>query len=190
MAAAPSAPTVAAAVPAVTAPAIRPAADTAAAATAAPASAAASAPAPVAVAAPPAPKPAEPAAASSPQAVAAGAEIDELLKGKVIEFSSGSAILTARGRDTVRQLLPLLKRNPGLRFEVQGHTDNLGTEAINLALSQARADAVKAELGRQGMDASRLQAKGYGAAQPVADNTTGEGRARNRRIAVRVEENK
>jgi OmpA-OmpF porin, OOP family len=163
------------AVPAV-APAVAPVATAPAVTTAAPAVPAAAAPEP-------APKP-------SAAVVAAGMKIDAVLKTKIIEFRSGSATLTGVGRATLAEISPVLKENPALKFEVQGHTDSSGNEAGNRALSQARATAVKRMLSGQGVAADRITAKGYGSTQPVADNNIAEGRARNRRIAFSAEENK
>ena len=155
--------------------------------------------APVAVDAPPAAKAAlEPARAPVPAMAAvpslavqaAASRINEVLKNKLVEFRSGSATLTGTGRATLADIAPVLKDNPSLKFEAQGHTDATGTEAINLALSQARANAVKAYLVKQGVTPARMGAKGYGSSQPVADNTTAAGRARNRRMAFKIEENK
>lgn len=145
----------------------------------------ASAPAPAVV-------PAAAAAAAVPSLAvqAAASRIDQVLKNKLVEFRSGSATLTAIGRATLADIAPVLKDNPSLKFEAQGHTDATGTEAINLALSQARANAVKAYLVKQGITPARVGAQGYGSSQPVADNTTAAGRARNRRMAFKIEENK
>ena len=147
---------------------------------------------PVAAAPAPAPAVVPAAAAPAPSAsvVAASLKIDEVLKRKIVEFRSGSASLTALGRATLAEIAPVLKDNPKLRFEVQGHTDAQGTEAANQALSQARAAAVKDMLTSLGVAADRIGAKGFGSSVPVADNNTAEGRARNRRIAFNVEENK
>ena len=75
---------------------------------------------------------------------------------------------------------------PELHVEVQGHTDSVGAAAYNLNLSQRRADAVKAYLIGKGVSASVLAAKGYGMTQPIASNSTAEGRAQNRRVAFEV----
>ena len=150
--------------------------------------AAAAAPAPGSVTTP------APAAAlastASPAVKAATSKIDAVLKNKVVEFRSGSAVLTGRGRATLADINAVLKDNPSLNFEVQGHTDSTGTEGANQALSQARADAVKKHLAGQGLAPERMVSKGYGSSRPVADNQTAEGRARNRRIAFSIEENK
>lgn len=156
-----------------------------------------------AVMAPP-PTPAAPAVAAVPAAsplptptptpsanvVAAGRKINDVLERKIVEFGPGSATLTEAGRATLAEIGPVLKDNPTLRVEVQGHTDASGTEEANQALSQARAMAVKDRLASLGVAADRISAKGFGSSMPVADNNTAEGRARNRRIAFSVEENK
>jgi outer membrane protein OmpA-like peptidoglycan-associated protein len=67
-----------------------------------------------------------------------------------------------------------------------GYTDNVGKPEANVALSQSRAESVKGQLVKMGIAATRLAAEGYGEQHPVADNTTAEGRAQNRRIDIRV----
>ena len=75
-----------------------------------------------------------------------------------------------------------------MRIKIGGYTDNSGDAATNLRLSQARAETVLNELRTMGIAASRLEAEGYGQAHPVADNATPEGRATNRRVALRLTE--
>ncbi|HLF10962.1 MAG TPA: OmpA family protein, partial [Gammaproteobacteria bacterium] len=75
---------------------------------------------------------------------------------------------------------------PNLRAEIGGHTDSNGSDAYNLNLSQQRANSVLTFLAGQGIDRSRLVARGYGEGQPVADNGTDAGRERNRRVEFRV----
>jgi outer membrane protein OmpA-like peptidoglycan-associated protein len=82
--------------------------------------------------------------------------------------------------------LAILQEFPSVRIEVSGHTDNVGKPEDNLALSQARADAVKAYLVGKGVAAERIVAKGYGDANPRADNKTRKGKAKNRRIEFNV----
>jgi outer membrane protein OmpA-like peptidoglycan-associated protein/tetratricopeptide (TPR) repeat protein len=79
-----------------------------------------------------------------------------------------------------------LKENPAVRVEISGHTDNSGTAAHNASLSQKRAQSVYDYLISHGVEASRLFAKGYGADQPIADNSTEEGRQKNRRIEFKL----
>ena len=76
--------------------------------------------------------------------------------------------------------------NPATRLEIQGHTDNTGSLVLNNRLSQSRADLVVEYLTKNGIDRGRLIAKGYGPSLPVADNTTNEGRAQNRRVVMKV----
>lgn len=86
----------------------------------------------------------------------------------------------------LQKILRFLKENPSLRVEISGHTDNSGSEAYNLQLSQKRAQAVYDYLVSHGVDRARLTPKGYGSNQPIADNTTEEGRQKNRRIQFKL----
>lgn len=79
-----------------------------------------------------------------------------------------------------------LVADSALTVRVEGHTDSVGTDSYNQSLSQRRADAVKAYLVSKGIDASRIETKGLGESAPVADNTTKEGRAKNRRVEIKV----
>ena len=80
--------------------------------------------------------------------------------------------------------MALLNRHPGLRLSVDGHTDGTGTFARNQVLSEARARAVVAAMTQRGVPADRLGSQGFGQSRPIADNTTEEGRARNRRVEL------
>jgi len=79
-----------------------------------------------------------------------------------------------------------LLQNPDIRIEVAGHTDSVGNDAYNLALSERRANTVRDYLIKKGVPADRLTAKGYGETEPVADNSTEEGRSLNRRVGLRI----
>ncbi|MFN3415968.1 MAG: OmpA family protein [Caldimonas sp.] len=112
--------------------------------------------------------------------------IDQALANRIIEFEPGSSALTPSGRAVLDQMLPTLTRLSARRIEIIGHTDALGAPDANLALSLARADAVRSYLQARGIDAQRLAVSGMGSARPVASNETAEGRARNRRIEFRI----
>lgn len=104
-----------------------------------------------------------------------------------LTFNAGSAELDpVKSQDQLNNIAQVLKVFPGIQLKIGGYTDNTGSQAANLALSQARAEAVVAAIAALGIDPSRLSAEGYGPQFPVADNATEEGRAQNRRIDVRV----
>ena len=105
-----------------------------------------------------------------------------------LNFQTGSSNLTAESRAQVQNIADILASYPAVKIKIGGYTDNVGEPAANQKLSEARAQRVMTELITLGINALRLDAEGYGEQHPVADNTTSEGRARNRRIAVRVTE--
>jgi OOP family OmpA-OmpF porin len=99
-----------------------------------------------------------------------------------INFDVDKSSLKPESMGTLNMILRVMKDNPGLKFEVDGYTDNSGQATHNLTLSQERADAVKDELIKLGIDPSRLTAKGFGDTKPISDNNTPEGKANNRRV--------
>lgn len=99
-----------------------------------------------------------------------------------IVFRTGSAVIEPASEEILEQAFNTLDQNKDITVEIRGYTDNVGSRAANLRLSQRRADAVKAWLVKKGIAASRITAKGYGMDNPVADNKTAEGRQKNRRI--------
>jgi OmpA-OmpF porin, OOP family len=126
-------------------------------------------------------------------ATAAGVVVDEngcdkilteaINKQLSVTFDSGKTVVKSEYKAEIAEVAALLKQYPGTKAEIQGHTDASGKKASNDQLSQARADAVKDVLVKEmGVDASRVTAKGYGSSQPVADNTTAEGKTKNRRV--------
>ncbi len=120
----------------------------------------------------------------TPAVVAAPAALPQ---GRVLEgvnFASGSAELLPESIDVLLELAFTLQENPTRRIEVRGHTDATGDAALNLDLSQRRAQAVRDKLIEMGIDPGRVTAVGYGQEFPIADNGTREGRARNRRVEV------
>ena len=99
-----------------------------------------------------------------------------------ILFETGKATLKPESMEEIEKVAEYMKNNPNARFEVQGHTDNQGSDKINDPLSQQRAEAVVKALEGKGVDPFNLRAVGKGAHEPVADNKTEEGRAKNRRV--------
>lgn len=104
-------------------------------------------------------------------------------------FETGSAELLPTSEPELNKLLWTLRKNTQLQIEIRGHTDNVGDEKENQALSEARAKAVYQYLTGRGIEAARLSYKGYGETQPIADNNTPEGRRQNRRTEFSVTAN-
>lgn len=103
-----------------------------------------------------------------------------------VHFDTDKATLRPDSYTELKELLDYLQRHDEVNIEIAGHTDNSGTDAHNLKLSQDRANTIRAYLTGKGIKAGRVTAKGYGASQPVADNSTEEGRQQNRRTEVRI----
>jgi OmpA-OmpF porin, OOP family len=109
---------------------------------------------------------------------------DMALRG--INFETGKAVIKGTSFQILNDIVLIMKENPEYNLEINGHTDAVGKDDMNLKLSQDRADAVKKYLVEKGIDPSRMTAKGYGEAMPVADNNTSDGRALNRRVEFKV----
>jgi len=103
-----------------------------------------------------------------------------------IRFDTGSDVPRAESQATIDELAGALTSDKGLKVLVEGHTDTVGADDANVDLSNRRAKAVVAALVKKGIDAGRLEAKGFGKERPVADNATAQGRALNRRVEVSV----
>jgi outer membrane protein OmpA-like peptidoglycan-associated protein len=99
-------------------------------------------------------------------------------------FDFNKSTLQPASDPVLQQILDLLKKNPTQKIEVQGHTDNVGGDAYNQTLSEARAKAIVTWLTQHGIAADRLTAKGFGKTRPIADNATDAGRAKNRRVEI------
>ena len=99
-------------------------------------------------------------------------------------FDTGRAQLKPGAFATLDRLATFMRDNPERTLEVEGHTDSTGSDALNLALSQQRAESVRGALVSRGVDGGRIVTKGLGKAVPVAGNDTGEGRQRNRRVEI------
>jgi outer membrane protein OmpA-like peptidoglycan-associated protein len=101
-----------------------------------------------------------------------------------IAFATGKSTLRPESDKVLTQIAALLTANPSWKMRVEGHTDNVGEDAANIALSELRAGAVVDWLTRHGVDRSRLTAMGLGDTSPVADNGSEEGRSLNRRVEL------
>ncbi len=122
-----------------------------------------------------------------------GVQVDSVgcpIKGNItlegVNFAFNKADLTDESRPVLDAVADGLKKHPRVKVEIQGHTDSVGKPAYNLKLSQRRAESVRAYLVSDGVSTDQLEAKGYGLTQPVADNKTDEGRAKNRRVVMYV----
>jgi outer membrane protein OmpA-like peptidoglycan-associated protein len=104
------------------------------------------------------------------------------LYGVLFDFNKSTLQPSSDG--TLQPVAALMAADKTLKVEVQGHTDNVGNDAYNQTLSEARAKTVMTWLTQHGVAADRLTAKGYGKTKPVADNGSDEGRAKNRRVEI------
>ena len=114
--------------------------------------------------------------------------LDETGKAIIyVNFEFDRATLRPDAKPVLDSVYALLKAEPSLRLSIGGHTDNQGNDAYNQSLSEKRAQAVRKALvarGLKGKEAERLEAAGFGATMPIADNKTEDGRARNRRVEL------
>jgi OmpA-OmpF porin, OOP family len=101
-------------------------------------------------------------------------------------FDTGSATLQPASDEQLNNIAAILKAYPRVKIKIGGYTDNTGDQSANLKLSQDRAGSVMAELVKLGVGSDRMESQGYGEDHPVADNSTDEGRQKNRRISLRV----
>lgn len=103
-----------------------------------------------------------------------------------LHFDTGKATLKPESQEQLKNIAEILKAYPRVTLKIGGYTDNTGDPQANLKLSQLRAETVMAEVVKLGVEGHRLKAEGYGQEHPIADNSTEEGRAKNRRIDLRV----
>jgi OmpA-OmpF porin, OOP family len=120
------------------------------------------------------------------QDVTASAMLDALNKqgfiALYINFDTGKSTIKPESKPIINQIVELLKSNPDLKLSIEGHTDNVGNPKSNKTLSEERARSIFAAIVAQGIDGARLSSTGHGQDKPLADNSTEEGRAKNRRV--------
>ena len=117
-----------------------------------------------------------------------GCLVVEVITLEGVYFKTGSDQLNDSAKKMLRSIAQTLKKNPRMRIEIAGHTDNTGSSHVNENLSVSRAKTAKRQLIDLGVSASTLTVRGYGDSAPVASNETNEGRAANRRVELRIVE--
>ncbi len=105
-------------------------------------------------------------------------------KSYSIEFQSGSAVIKPSSYKLLDEIFESAVVSEGLKLGIYGHTDNSGSDNVNIPLSESRANAVKAYMLKKGLKEARIEAKGYGSTKPLADNSTEAGKAKNRRVEI------
>lgn len=120
-------------------------------------------------------------------APAAGSTINDILDLDPITFAVNSADITAEGQAVLARAVEFMTANPTVNVEIGGHTDSDGGDASNQALSQSRADSVKAYLEANGVEGDRMTTRGYGESEPKVANDTPENKAVNRRIEFTIQ---
>ena len=122
------------------------------------------------------------------QEITANAILEELNKtGKAIlyiNFDSGKSTIKNESMPVVDQIIEMMNQAPDIQISIEGHTDSDGKNESNLKLSEARAKAVVEAITKGGIDAARLSSAGFGEEKPIADNSTDEGKAKNRRVEL------
>ncbi len=101
-------------------------------------------------------------------------------------FDFDKTAIKPDGAKILDRLIAFLKENSDKKVDLEGHTDSVGTEQYNQGLSERRTASVKDYVTTRGVDAGRISARGFGETKPIADNKTAEGRAKNRRVEVKV----
>ncbi|MBI1992819.1 MAG: OmpA family protein [Deltaproteobacteria bacterium] len=101
-------------------------------------------------------------------------------------FDFDKTAIKPDGAKILDRLVAFLKESPDKKVELEGHTDSVGTDKYNQGLSERRAASVRTYLVKQGVATGRIATRGFGEAKPIADNKTRDGRAKNRRVEVKV----
>lgn len=116
------------------------------------------------------------------------AEVQKTLNeyAKTILFDTGKSTIKSQSAAVLADIIKILNEYPTAKFTVEGHTDSIGSESLNQRLSDSRANSVKEYLIKNGIDAFRLSALGYGESKPIDSNKTSKGRANNRRVEINL----
>jgi OOP family OmpA-OmpF porin len=112
--------------------------------------------------------------------------LDDTLGNRTVEFQSGSAVLTAQGRDVLDEMARAIQQLDRVKIAIIGNTDNVGMREANIELSLARASAVRQYLIGKKIESGRMSVTGNGPDYPIADNASAEGRSKNRRIDFKI----
>jgi outer membrane protein OmpA-like peptidoglycan-associated protein len=112
-------------------------------------------------------------------------ELDQMVLSSETSFEFNSATLKPAAYPELDKLLEQMKKYPLSRWRIEGHTDNVGGEAGNITMSQMRAESVLNYFVSRGIPKVRFEVVGLGSSQPVADNITPEGKAKNRRVEIK-----
>src|SRR5580704_15339801 len=101
-------------------------------------------------------------------------------------FDTGQSTLRPGAREKLAKISGIVLAHPGLKLEVEGHTDSVGSDASNQTLSERRADAARSYLISQGVSSASIMSRGFGSTKPIGSNDTTEGRQSNRRVELVV----
>jgi OmpA-OmpF porin, OOP family len=102
-----------------------------------------------------------------------------------INFDIGKSTVKPESFPIVDQISNYLKEHPQMKILIEGHTDNTGSDEVNQKLSETRAESIKTEIVKRGVDASRMETQGFGSSKPIADSKTAAGRTQNRRVTIK-----
>jgi OOP family OmpA-OmpF porin len=136
--------------------------------------------------APPPPPPPPPKPTPPPPPAPAPKPVERTIILDNVLFDFDKTAVKPDGTKILDRLIVFLKENADKRVDLEGHTDSVGTDQYNQSLSEKRAVSVKDYLTKRGVAASRIATKGFGESKPIADNKTAEGRAKNRRVEIKV----
>ena len=101
-------------------------------------------------------------------------------------FAQGKSVIDPKSYPGLDEVVQMMKENPKIEIQLEGHTDNVGSPKANLELSQDRVDAVKKYIVSKGINKSRIQTKAFGGSQPLGNEMTPEARTKNRRVEMRI----